>query len=501
MTRRLVLALLALIVVVIVGSLVPLAINATGHDRNSFADDTAETARTYAAIEQGPLSGSHNVQLIRILKQVKMLGDGLMVVPVHDQRSAFKLGMPRGSDWNELAANVRRIEPQSGPSIDATPITETSGSWIAAAMPVYNNGDGPLVGVVILARSAVPLNNEIRTLWLILSAIAVAAILGATLVAIALAQWVSKPLARLDGAAGRLADGDLTTRATAGGPPELRRLASTFNTMAGRLESLVHGSRAMLADVSHQLRTPLAALRLRLDLLAAEAAETDPEMAAELAGAQDEVQRLSRMVDGLLAVARAENVLPQPKAIDIAEVAAERVAAWLPVAEDRGIELTARGAEVVGWLGEGHLEQILDNLIANALDALSPGNRISVTAEDTADGARITVSDNGPGMSEEERERAFLRFTTGSPGGTGLGLAIVHRLTTSNGGRATLNQTPGGGLTIVLDFPGVPQGGDTGDGRQSARASARAAAGAAGAAGAGAGAVGAKAAAGAGNSL
>ncbi len=473
MTRRLVLALLALIVVVIVGSMVPLAINATGHDRNSFTDDTSETARTYAAIEQGPLSGTANAQVIRILKQVHMLGDGLMVVPIKNPANGFNVGMPDG-DWTGLAGSVERVEPRSGPTSDAVPITESSGSWIAAAMPVYKNGDGPLVGVVILARSTAPLDNEIRTLWLILGAIGVAAILGATLVAMTLAQWVSKPLARLDAAAGRLADGDLTTRATAGGPPELRRLAATFNTMAGRLESLVHGSRAMLADVSHQLRTPLAALRLRLDLLAADAAETDPEMAAELAGAQDEVQRLSRMVDGLLAVARAENVLPQPKAIDVADVAAERVAAWLPVAEDRGIELTARGTKIVGWLGEGHLEQVLDNLIANALDALSPGNRISVTAEDTDDGARITVSDNGPGMSEEERERAFLRFTTGSPGGTGLGLAIVHRLTTSNGGRATLKATPGGGLTIVLDLPGVPQGGDTGENRQSAKAGAKA---------------------------
>jgi signal transduction histidine kinase len=455
MTRRLVLALLTLIVVVTLGSLIPLAVNATGHDRNSFTDDTAETARTYAAIEQAPLSGSPNPQVLKIIAQVKTLGDGLMVVPVPNRGTrATKIGMPK-ADWSELVANVERVR-RSGPEVAS--ITETVGSWIAAATPVYRNGDGPLVGVVILARSTVPLDNEVRTLWLILGAIAVAAILGATLVAIALAHWVSKPLAKLDAAAGRLADGDLTTRATAGGPPELRRLASTFNTMAGRLESLVHGSRAMLADVSHQLRTPLAALRLRLDLLAADAAETDPEMAAELAGAQDEVQRLSRMVDGLLAVARAENVLPQPKAIDVADVATERVAAWLPVAEDRAIELTAQGTEVVGWLGEGHLEQILDNLIANALDALSPGNRIIVTAEDTADGVRITVSDNGPGMSDEDRERAFLRFTTGSPGGTGLGLAIVHRLTNSNGGRAALLPTPGGGLTAVLDFPSVPVG-------------------------------------------
>jgi len=216
--------------------------------------------------------------------------------------------------------------------------------------------------------------------------------------------------------------------------------------------------------VSHQLRTPLAALRLRLDLLAA---DTDPATGHELVGALDELARLSRLVDGLLAVARAENIVPVPTAVDVAEVASERVVAWHPVADDRGIALEAPGAgsavgstraraSVLAWIGEGHLEQVLDNLIANALDALGAGGHVTVTAAVTTAGARITVADDGPGMNAEDRERAFLRFTTSNPNGTGLGLAIVHRLVTSNGGTARLTETPGGGLTVVLDFPGVP---------------------------------------------
>ena len=314
---------------------------------------------------------------------------------------------------------------------------------------------------MLLARSAAPLNHDIVELWVILGTIAVVAMLAAALLAFALARWVSRPLAGLDSAAGRLADGDLAIRAVVdSGPPELRRLATTFNTMAGRLEALVHGNRAVIADVSHQLRTPLAALRLRLDLLAA---DTDPATGHELAGALDELARLSRLVDGLLAVARAENIVPVPTAVDVAEVARERVVAWHPVADDRGITLEAPAAgsararaSVLAWIGEGHLEQVLDNLIANALDALSAGGHITVTAAVTTAGARITVADDGPGMNAEDRERAFLRFTTSNPNGTGLGLAIVHRLVTSNGGTARLTETPGGGLTVILDFPGVP---------------------------------------------
>ena len=318
-----------------------------------------------------------------------------------------------------------------------------------------------LVATVILVRPTGPLNHDIVELWVILGTVAVVAMLAATLLAFALARWVSRPLAGLDSAAGRLADGDLAIRAVVdSGPPELRRLGTTFNTMAGRLEALVHGNRAVIADVSHQLRTPLAALRLRLDLLAA---DTDPATEHELVGALDELARLSRLVDGLLAVARAENVVPVPTAVDVAEVARERVVAWHPVADDRGITLEApetggarARASVLAWIGEGHLEQVLDNLIANALDALSAGGHITVTAAVTTAGAQITVADDGPGMSAEDRERAFLRFTTSNPNGTGLGLAIVHRLVTSNGGTARLTETPGGGLTVILDFPGVP---------------------------------------------
>jgi signal transduction histidine kinase len=87
---------------------------------------------------------------------------------------------------------------------------------------------------------------------------------------------------------------------------------------------------------------------------------------------------------------------------------------------------------------------------------------VTVTTTATTAGARISVADDGPGMSAEDRERAFLRFTTSNPNGTGLGLAIVHRLVTSNGGTAKLTETPGGGLTAILEFPGVPAPTNTG---------------------------------------
>jgi len=277
----------------------------------------------------------------------------------------------------------------------------------------------------------------------------------AAVAAIALARWVSRPLSDLDAAAQRLGGGALDTRSAAGnGPPEVRRLARNFNGMAGRLESLVHGSRATIADVSHQLRTPLAALRLRLDVLTQ---DCDEATAEELAGAQDEIARLSHLVDGLLALARAENVLVEPVTIRVDEVIRDRAAAWRPVAEERGVQLQPScHGPVPAMAGEGHLEQVLDNLLANALDAVPAGGHVQVGAAAEGELARVVVADDGPGMTPRQQEMAFRRFVSSTPGGAGLGLAIVHRLVTSNGGSAVLSDTPGGGLTVTVTLPAQP---------------------------------------------
>jgi signal transduction histidine kinase len=233
------------------------------------------------------------------------------------------------------------------------------------------------------------------------------------------------------------------------------RLARNFNGMAGRLESRVHGNRATMADVSHQLRTPLAALRLRLDVLTQDT--VDPDTAEELAGAQHEIARLSHLVDGLLALSRAENLLVEPVSVRGDELIRDRAAAWRPVAEERGVELRPSGnGPGPALLGEGHLEQVLDNLLANALDAVPAGGHVEVSAAVAGDGARVVVSDDGPGMTPRQQEMAFRRFASSTPGGAGLGLAIVHRLVTSNGGSAALSDTPGGGLTVTVTLPGEP---------------------------------------------
>ena len=236
-----------------------------------------------------------------------------------------------GQPVPKLSQGAPPTTPGTSSSAEAaeqqSPTTELTKNAVIAVETVWGcrtTRPTSQIGTVVLERPTGPLNQNIANLWLYLIALGGGALAAAVLVAIYLARWVSRPLARLDAAAGKIADGDLTVRARTGyGPPELRRMAATFNMMAGRLEALVHGHRAMLADASHQLRTPLTALRLRLDLLATDA---PPATAAELAGAQEEIARLSRLVDGLLATARAEALTEQLETIDVIEAVAERVA-------------------------------------------------------------------------------------------------------------------------------------------------------------------------------
>jgi signal transduction histidine kinase len=445
MARRVVLTMLALVSALLITAVVPLGLITAGREQESFRMATVMSAQTMATAADKQLSE-------------RVVGRGLGA-------SLARANQPGDEVWvyNGAAKLVARIggarwETPPVPLGTVSYVKRTGhfaisvrGGEVRVTVTVTNMGGGRPTGMLVLARPVGQLDDHLRMLWGWLIGVAAVGLLAAAALAIMFARWVGRPLSDLDAAAQRLGGGALDTRSTTGhGPPEVRRLAHTFNTMAGRLEALVHGNRAMMADVSHQLRTPLAALRLRLDLLAQDA---DPPTAHELAAAQDEIARLSRLVDGLLAVARAENAVGKPAEVAVDEVIQDRAAAWRPVAEERGVELTTECPEPVrASLGDGHLEQILDNLLANALDAVPSGGLVKVRAA-AGQEARITVADDGPGMSRQRQEAAFRRFASTSPAGAGLGLAIVHRLVTSNGGSVALSDTPGGGLTVTVGLP------------------------------------------------
>jgi signal transduction histidine kinase len=444
MARRITLTVIALVVVLLGIVAVPLGLHVASEDRTDFNKQTAAEATTVASVAEERLDDdATGIPLAQVIAGVRRHGDLVAVYRRSGQPLAGSLSVA-GVSSNMINSVLTGSTSYSSPVPDR----------LLVVTPVVKDESPATIGAVALSRSTEPLDRRIRALWTWLALASAGGLLAAALTATTLARWVSSPLSGLESAARRLADGEFAARSPAeAGPSEVRRLAGAFNMMAGRLDALVTGNRAMMADVSHQLRTPLAALRLRLDVLALAA---PPPLADELAGALGEVARLSRMVDGLLAVARAENVTSAPVPVPVDAVVKDRVAAWLPAAEEKpaALEALANGP-LTAKLGEGHLEQILDNLLGNALEAVPANGRIQVSGCQAGSLVRITVIDDGPGMSLAERRAALRRYVTATPGGTGLGLAIVHRLVTSDGGTIELSDTPGGGLTVTLELPSV----------------------------------------------
>jgi signal transduction histidine kinase len=442
MTGRIVATVLALITVILAAVAIPLGLLTAAQDRAGFRDQTVSTAQALANLAEERINdGTADPGLARALAQLAAAGDRAAVYSAAGRRIAGT------GAWGPPLSQLR---PRGGPS--GVPHSYRAADRLIATAPVIPDTGTGTIGTVAVSRAAGALDHQITTLWTLIGAVSAAGLLVAAAVAAAIARWVSLPLTALAAAAQQLGGGALDTRAPVrAGPAEVRRLSATFNSMAARLQSLIHGHRSMMADVSHQVRTPLAALRLRLDLLAQEA---DPETAAELAGAQEEIARLARLVSGLLAVARAENVTAVPVAVAVDAVVTDRVAAWRPAADERGVTIAVRcPAPVSARLRDGDLEQILDNLLANALDVLDAGGTVKVSAGAAGGRARVTVADDGTGMSAGQQRAAFRRFASGAPRGTGLGLAIVDRLAQASDGTAALSDTPGGGLTVTIDLP------------------------------------------------
>jgi signal transduction histidine kinase len=165
-------------------------------------------------------------------------------------------------------------------------------------------------------------------------------------------------------------------------------------------------------------------------------------------------------VDGLLAVARAEHTEPAPVSVDLAQLVVDRVAIWSPLAQERHIRLVASSGPANVAATAGHLEQVLDNLLANALDVTPAEGLITVSTRRHHQRVRLEVIDSGPGMTPAQRAQAFRRFWTqptdspsrDSSSGSGLGLAIVYRLITVDGGTIQLTNVPGLGLAVQIDL-------------------------------------------------
>ncbi len=326
--------------------------------------------------------------------------------------------------------------------------------------------DGVPVGVVIaLPRSA------LRQLGPTLAMVgAVLVVLGTTVAALLIFGPVRPRLRSLEDAARQVGAGDLTARAREDGGDEVAALARAFNQMthdlqqrAVQLQAADRTRRLLLADVSHELMTPLTGMRGYLETLSLHAQSLDPDTRERyLAIIRDETRRVEHIVGDLLDLSRLEG---GGESFDAQDVPLEdvfgRVAARHGrAAEQKGVELStsiAAGAEIV--TGDPmRLEQALQNLAANALRHTPKGGRVALTAAFEDGSIAVTVSDTGSGIAAEHLPHVFDRFYKVDPSrtgeaGSGLGLSIVKAIVERHGGTVTATSRPGGGTTFTLKFP------------------------------------------------
>ncbi|WP_328480655.1 HAMP domain-containing histidine kinase [Streptomyces sp. NBC_00377] len=314
--------------------------------------------------------------------------------------------------------------------------------------------DGQVAGAVRIVYATSGLTHRLWTIWGFRAGLAVAVLGVAALIGTVVARRITLPLRQLNDMASKFSDGDLTARSPVTGPQETRTLARTLNQAGERLDTLIVSQRNFVADASHQLRTPLTALRLSLDNIAD---GVDDEFVREdVEQATAEVVRMSRLVNGLLVLARAEAKVTAAEPLSLSDIVTERLSVWRPAADERGVTIALRGSGVDDrpsvLASPGHLDQVLDNVFSNALEVSPDGGRITVRAESEGDRVVLSVLDEGPGMSDAEKSRAFDRFWRGQGltgrSGSGLGLAVVRQLVTDDGGTVTLTDAPGGGLCV-----------------------------------------------------
>ncbi|MFI0187560.1 sensor histidine kinase [Streptomyces sp. NPDC017082] len=453
MTRRLLLSYLSLMTLVLLALEVPFGFVYARSELNRFSRTAELGAVTLASVCEEKIEHGLASDLPQLARSyARRTGSSVLVadrrgVVLTDTTTATTVGRNLSSEPDIAAALSDR--PATGISHDLVP----GGKVLFATVPGASSDTVPCV--VRTLYSLGPLAQKVHATWMALALVGLGVLAMVALIGFALARWITRPLRALECATRQLADGRLTDHpATDRGPPELRQLATSFTRTANRLQHLLHAQEAFASEASHQLKTPLTSLRLRLENFEPHLAPCAQHSLDEAIG---EVGRLSRMVQGLLALARLENSAITPEVIDLDAVVADRAAIWTAFAGEQSVDISVAGTPAGPvWAVPGALEQIIDNLLSNALRASPPGSTITLaTAPAPTDSGRtppmaeLRVVDQGPGMTETERQRAFERFwraTDTHHDGTGLGLSMVRLLTRASGGDVTLDAAPQGGI-------------------------------------------------------
>ena len=460
---RLVLAAAYLLTAVVLALEIPLGLNVQRRAESEFRSDVlgrtallAAQVSDLVAVENRRSTAPTRRRLAEIVGTSPRFSGERVVVT--DAAGAVLADSAGDAGRGELYATADR--PEFGAALTAGRVdfrrrfSDTLGHELQlVTVPVVHEED--VVGAVRVSASTASVQSRVRSSWLRLALIGAGVVAGGLVLAWLLAGTLARPLARLAVTARRLGRGDLDARVEPEGAAEVSDVGRSFNAMADALAANLAAQRDFVANASHQLRTPLTGIKLRLENIRAEGGA----VARQAAGAEAELDRLSELVDDLLELTRASTSSPTGHTVDAAEAARAAHERWRAPAAEAGKELELRSASpALVWADAGDLAHVFDNLVENALRYAPDGTRVTIEAERRDGHTVLAVADDGPGIPPQDRARIFERFYRGSTGrragaGTGLGLAIVAELVERWGGDVRLGE--GDGTRVEAAFPEV----------------------------------------------
>ena len=324
------------------------------------------------------------------------------------------------------------------------------------------DGENGQIGALLFVSRIQSLMDSLGTVQLQLISVFVLIAIAALVLALIISQVVTKPITNLSRTMRKMGKGDLSVRVPVRGSGELRELAENYNTMAAHLERLDKTRSQFVSNASHELKTPLATMKIMLETVMYQ-----PDMPAELRAEfmQDmnhEIDRLTGIITDLLTLTKMDSETGKMKKepVDMSALTTEVIHHLRPVAEKRGQRMESNIVSDLVMPGDrDRLYQILYNLADNAIKYSPDGGRIAVSLRTEEDGLVWRVRDNGVGIPAEDQEHIFERFyrvdkaRSRETGGTGLGLSIVKQLVTMHGGEITVHSEPGRGSEFKVVFP------------------------------------------------